>query len=135
MIAPGVVAAGTNIISDENGFNAFGCEEGEVLAESDSCDVKCEDGYYNSNGGTTKYACNPSGSTLTSATLACSACSGVLPNCLTCSAFDTCTTCESGYSVDGGGSCIDHNDCLSGPCQNGGTCTDTGMCRFRELAL
>ncbi len=29
-----------------------------------------------------------------------------------------------------GGACQDINDCLSAPCQNGGTCTDTGTNSF-----
>lgn len=116
---------GTNVEPDDSGANSFGCEAGEVLVESGACDIKCEDGYYVDNAGTTEYSCNPSGSTLTSATATCAACSGVLPNCLTCSAFDTCLTCESGYEVSGG-SCVDSDDCATTPCQNGGTCTDTG---------
>ena len=87
---------GSNIVTDDAGFNGFACEAGEVLDESDACDIKCDDGFYVDNGGTTEYSCNPSGSTLTSATATCAACSGVLSNCLTCSAFDTCLTCESG---------------------------------------
>merc|ERR1719183_2759117 len=44
-----------------------------------------------------------------------------------CSANDiTCGACFDGYEGSGK-KCTDINDCASGPCKNGGTCTDTGV--------
>ncbi len=88
---------GSNVEPNEAGVNDLGCEAGEVLDEGLSCDVKCETGYYVSNGGTTAYTCSATGATLTSATAVCSAC--VLANCLACSSATICTSCASGYQV------------------------------------
>ena len=43
-----------HMVGNPDGASSFACEEGEVLAEGDDCDIACASGYYVNNGGTTK---------------------------------------------------------------------------------
>jgi alpha-tubulin suppressor-like RCC1 family protein len=90
----------------DTGVNSYDCSS-------------CPAGKYDS--GTTCVACEP---VEDCAEVSCS--SGI---------DSVCAICDDGFVSNGQGGCQDADDCAPNPCQNGGTCTDTGTNTFSCACL